>query len=74
MDAKQDWKFGDELQRIECGVDYGNLVGYFVRLSVRRDDGQIEWLSLAPEEAEELSRKLAGLAQKARREQQRSKS
>jgi hypothetical protein len=40
------WKFGEELERVESNVDYGGLVGFLVRLSVQRDDGGTEWVSL----------------------------
>jgi hypothetical protein len=52
------WKYGEELERVETGVDYGVLVGFFVRLSVIRDDGGTEWVSLTPAEAELLADKL----------------
>lgn len=46
------WKFGEELDRVENGVDFGGLVAYFVRLSVVTDDGGTEWVSLTPNEAD----------------------
>ena len=52
------WKYGEELERVESNVDFGNLVGFFVRLSVQRDDGGTEWVSLTPDEADNLAGQL----------------
>ena len=52
------WKLGEELERVDVGVDYGAMVGYFVRMSVERDDGGFEWVSLNPNEAELLAERL----------------
>lgn len=61
------WKHGEELnERLESGVDYGNIIGYFVRLSVIRDDGGTEWVSLTPDEAESLASQLRERAAQSR--------
>lgn len=66
------WTHGEELQqRVECGVDFGNVVGFFVRMSVIRDDGKTEWVSLTPDEAEVLANGLRKAAEGARIEQDR---
>jgi hypothetical protein len=57
------WKYGEELERVESNVDYGNLVGFFVRLSVQRDDGGTEWVSLTPDEADNLAGQLRKAAE-----------
>jgi hypothetical protein len=57
------WKFGEELERVESNVDYGGLVGFFVRLSVQRDDGGTEWVSLTPDEADLLAGQLREAAE-----------
>ena len=66
------WTYGEELQqRVECGVDFGNVVGFFVRMSVIRDDGNTEWVSLTPDEAEVLANGLREAAAGARTQQDR---
>jgi hypothetical protein len=60
------WRHGEELERIEAGVDYGNVVGYFVRLSVIRDDGGTEWIGLSPDEADLLADRLQETAAQTR--------
>jgi hypothetical protein len=57
------WKFGEELERVESNVDYGGLVGFLVRLSVQRDDGGTEWVSLTPDEADLLAGQLREAAE-----------
>lgn len=52
------WKHGEELERVESGVDFGVLVGYFVRVSVIREDGGTEWVGLTPDEADLLADQL----------------
>jgi hypothetical protein len=49
------WRHGEELERIECGVDFGVISGYFVRLSVQRDNAEMEWVGLTPDEADSLA-------------------
>ena len=56
------WKHGDELERVEVGTNYANLRGYFVSVSVIRDDGGSEWIDLTPDEAETLARRLTEMA------------
>ena len=66
------WTFGGELEeRVESGADFGNVAGYFVRLSVIRDDGGTEWVSLTPDEAELLANQLREAAAKTRENQSR---
>lgn len=60
------WEHGEELSRVECGVNYANLRGRFVSISVARDDGGFEWLSLTPDEADTLAKRLREVAQHAR--------
>jgi hypothetical protein len=33
------WRHEEELERIECGVDFGVIPGYFVRLSMQSNHG-----------------------------------
>lgn len=69
------WKHGEELeQRIETGVDFGVLVGHFVRLSVIRDDGQTEWVGLTPDEADILAKQLHTAATQVRSQQLKNQS
>jgi hypothetical protein len=65
------WNHGEELERIDVGGDFGNLVGPFVRLSVVRDDGGTEWVGLDPDEAETLATRLHEVAQLVRDARQR---
>ena len=67
---KRLWNYGQELERVDCGVDFGNMVGYFVRVSVERDDGGTEWISLKPDEADLLAEKLREAATITRTRQQ----
>jgi hypothetical protein len=60
------WRHGEELERIECGVDFGVISGYFVRLSVQRDDGGTEWVGLTPDEADYLAGMLRDMAERTR--------
>ena len=65
-------KYGEELdKRVECGTDFGSLVGYFVRLSVIRDDGGTEWVGLTPDEADRLAGMLRETAEHTRIQQKR---
>lgn len=68
------WKHGDELERVDCGVDFGDMVGYFVRMSVERDDGGFEWISLTPDEAERLADTLREMASDTRVQQERTRN
>jgi hypothetical protein len=71
------WKFGEELERVESGVDFGGLVGNFVRLSEQRDDGGTEWVNLTPDEADTLAvplRDAAELPRKRIQEDRRRRS
>lgn len=68
------WKYGEELGRVECGVDFGVLVGYFVRMSVVRDDGGTEWISLNPGEAELLAESLREVAALTREREDQSRN
>jgi hypothetical protein len=65
------WKHGEELKRVESGVDFGVRVGYFVRLSVIRDDGGTEWVGLTPDEADLLADQLRKSAAQTREAQAR---
>jgi hypothetical protein len=66
------WKYGEELEeRVECGTDYGNVVGFFVRMSVTRDDGGTEWVSLTPGEADRLAGMLHESAENTRIQQKK---
>jgi hypothetical protein len=66
------WKHGEELEeRVECGTDFGTLVGFFVRLSVIRDDGGTEWVSLTPDEADRLAGMLREMAEHTRIQQKK---
>jgi hypothetical protein len=68
------WNYGEELRRVECGVDFGGIVGYFVRMSVVRDDGGTEWISLNPDEAGLLAESLRESAALAREQEDRRRS
>jgi hypothetical protein len=72
--TERKWTHGNELQRVECGVDFGGLVGYFVSMYVERDDGKPEFVGLTPGEADILADRLRKAAAHARtQEDQRRK-
>lgn len=68
MNARR-WNHGAELERLDCGVDFGDVVGDFVRLSLERDDGGTEGVSLDADEAEVHANRLHEAAELAKKRQ-----